>query len=185
MNIGSITSAATPSLTQASIGSQRTGASATASPASASQLRAEDQRVLAQLQQSDREVRAHEMSHLAAGAGLVRGGPSYTYQRGPDGQLYAVGGEVSIDTSPGRTPEETIRRAQQVRAAALAPADPSAQDRQVAAAASHMEIEARIEAAQSTESTDTGPGAQAGRRELSLQRTLEPQQVGGLIDTYA
>lgn len=185
MNIGSVTSPATTSLTPAATASQRTGASATGSSASGNQLSAEDQRVLAQLQQSDRNVRAHEMSHLAAGAGLVRGGPSYTYQRGPDGQLYAVGGEVSIDTSPGRTPEETIRRAQQVRAAALAPADPSAQDRQVAAAASRMELEARIEAAQSTESANAAPGGQAGGRELNLQRTLEPQRVGGLIDTYA
>lgn len=125
------------------------------------------------------------MSHLAAGAGLVRGGPSYTYQRGPDGQLYAVGGEVSIDTSPGRTPEETIRRAQQIRAAALAPADPSAQDRQVAAAASRMELEAHIQAAQDTRPNDTATVGQAAGRELSLRRTLEPQRVGGLIDTYA
>jgi len=81
---------------------------------------------------------------MAAGGGLVRGGPTYTYQRGPDGRTYAVGGEVSLDTSsvPG-DPEATLRKAQQVKAAALAPANPSAQDRAVAASAESMAAQAR------------------------------------------
>lgn len=71
------------------------------------------------------------------------GGPSYTYETGPDNKQYAVGGEVTIDTSPGRTPEETIPKAQHIRETALAPAEPSPQDRSVAAKASSMESEAR------------------------------------------
>ena len=53
---------------------------------------------------------------------------------------------MSIDASPvAGDPEATIRKAQVIRAAAMAPADPSAQDRRVAAAATKMEAEARQE----------------------------------------
>jgi hypothetical protein len=82
---------------------------------------------------------------MAAGAGVVMGGASYQYQRGPDGKMYAVGGEVKIDTSRERDPQDTIRKMQQVKRAALAPAQPSGQDRSVAAQASQIEAEARIE----------------------------------------
>ncbi len=56
----------------------------------------------------DREVRAHEMAHLAAAGGLASSGATFTYQHGPDGVSYAIGGEVKIDTSSGSNPEETI-----------------------------------------------------------------------------
>jgi len=115
-------------------------------------LTPEEQQVVAQLAAIDRQVRAHEQAHLAAAGGYARSGPSYTYQTGPDGQIYAVGGEVSIDTSavPG-DPEATIRKAQIIRAAATAPANPSGQDLAVAAAATQMEMNARLEiAAQQT-----------------------------------
>ena len=69
-----------------------------------------------------------EQAHLSVGADLIRGGPSYSYQTGPDGKRYAVAGEVQIDTSEARQPEDTIPRAQHIRATALAPADPSSQD---------------------------------------------------------
>lgn len=107
-------------------------------------LSPEAQRAVQKLKRTDQEVRSHEAAHMAAGGGLVRGGPTYTYQRGPDGRTYAVGGEVSLDTStvPG-DPEATLRKAQQVKAAALAPANPSAQDRAVAASAEGMAAQAR------------------------------------------
>ena len=106
---------------------------------------------IAQLQQlsaRDREVRQHEQAHLAASGGLAKGGASYSMQKGPDGKAYAVGGEVSIDVSPGKSPEETLRKARIIQAAALAPADPSGQDRSVAAAAQAMELQAQAEIAQ-------------------------------------
>ena len=101
------------------------------------------------LKKRDREVRAHEMAHLAAAGPHARGGPVYEFQRGPDGQRYAVGGYVKIDTSavPG-DPEATLRKADTIRRAALAPAEPSPQDRRVAAQASSMAIDARQEIAQ-------------------------------------
>ena len=108
----------------------------------------EEQAAIDKLKARDRQVRQHEQAHLAASGGLAVSGASYTYERGPDGQSYAVGGEVNIDTSAGRTPEETLRKAQTIRAAALAPADPSGQDRAVAAQATQLAAEARAELAQ-------------------------------------
>ena len=101
--------------------------------------------LLQKLQARDREVRAHEHAHMAAGGPYVRGGPSYTYKTGPDGKRYAVGGEVQIDTSPEKDPEATIRKMETVKRAALAPAKPSGQDRMVAARASMEEQKARME----------------------------------------
>ncbi len=96
--------------------------------------KAEEEQV-AELRRVDREVRRHEAAHAAVG-GAYAGAPSYTFERGPDGQLYAVAGQVSIDTAPvDGDPAATIQKLQIVRAAALAPGDPSAQDRAVAAQA--------------------------------------------------
>lgn len=99
-----------------------------------------------QLQTRDREVRAHEAAHAAVG-GQYAGSPSYSYQKGPDGRSYAVGGEVSISVSAEPTPEATIRKMEIVRHAALAPAEPSPQDRQVAQAALATKAQAIAELA--------------------------------------
>lgn len=97
------------------------------------------------MQARDREVRAHEAAHAATG-GSYAGSPSYSFERGPDGQTYAVGGEVSIDVSPvAGDPQATLQKAQQVRAAALAPAQPSAQDMSVAQRAQALAAKARME----------------------------------------
>ena len=108
-------------------------------------LSEEEKREVEKLKQQDQEIKAHERAHMAAGAGVVRGGASYKYEHGPDGKMYAVSGEVKIDTSKENDPEATIRKMQQVKKAALAPAQPSAQDRSVAAKAAQIEAEARIE----------------------------------------
>ncbi|WCL54550.1 putative metalloprotease CJM1_0395 family protein [Gimibacter soli] len=99
------------------------------------QLSEDEQAEVARLAARDREVRAHETAHQTAGAGYA-GSPNFEYVRGPDGRQYAVGGHVQIDTStvPG-DPRATIAKMEVVRAAALAPARPSGQDRSVAAAA--------------------------------------------------
>jgi len=107
-------------------------------------LSADEARELRELAARDAEVRAHEQAHAGASGGLT-GAISYTYQVGPDGKRYAIGGRVSIDTSPAGSPEATARKAQQIRAAALAPGDPSPADLAAAAAASRMEAEAQAE----------------------------------------
>lgn len=91
--------------------------------------------LLRELQKADQSVRAHEMAHLAAAGGYAKGGASFSYQRGPDGQNYAVGGEVQVDTSKEASPSANIAKMQIIRRAALAPADPSPQDQAVAAQA--------------------------------------------------
>lgn len=127
------------------------GATETAKPAASSHdtttLTPQALALIDKLKARDTEVRQHEQAHLAAAGGLAVSGAAYTYQRGPNGVDYAVGGEVHIDTSPGRTPEETIARAHTIEAAALAPAEPSGADRSVAAQAQQLERQARAELA--------------------------------------
>lgn len=106
-------------------------------------LSEEEQKEVTRLRLRDAEVRAHEQAHVAAAGGLAQGAIRYTFVSGPDGRRYAVDGEVSLDTSPGNSPEESIQKAQRIRAAALAPAQPSAADLAVAAKALRMQLEAQ------------------------------------------
>ncbi len=118
-----------------------------ASPREAQQQR-QEQLEIAALASRDREMRAHEQAHAAVG-GAYAGAPTYTFTRGPDGKRYAIGGEVSIDSSPiPNDPEATLRKMELVQRAALAPAEPSAQDRRVAAQAAAQATQARAELAQ-------------------------------------
>lgn len=106
--------------------------------AAAQQQASADLQQIRELSARDREVRAHEQAHAAVG-GAHAGSPSYEYQNGPDGKQYAVGGEVSISTSViSNDPHATLDKAQTIRRAALAPAEPSSQDRAVAAQSSQM-----------------------------------------------
>jgi len=108
----------------------RSGATATTTA-----LSPEAQKVVDDLRARDREVRDHEQAHKRVG-GAFASEPTYTYQTGPDGKRYAVGGEVRIDASPvADNPEATIQKMEIVKAAALAPAEPSSADRKVAAQA--------------------------------------------------
>ncbi len=110
------------------------------------ELSEEEKKQVDKLKKIDAEVKRHEQAHLAAGGSLVRGGASFSYESGPDGKQYAVAGEVSIEMSPvDGDPEATIRKMQQVKSAALAPAEPSAQDRSVASSASSIAAQARSE----------------------------------------
>jgi len=98
---------------------------------------------VAELAATDRRVRAHEQAHLTAAGPYATGGANYGYVTGPDGRRYAVEGSVGLDVSPESAPEDTIQKAEVIQNAANAPADPSAQDRAVAAAAASMEASAR------------------------------------------
>jgi len=120
------------------------------------ELSPEAKRMLESLKARDRLVRAHEAAHLAAASGIAKGGAQFSMQRGPDGNMYAVGGEVSIDASEvPNDPQATIAKARQIVAAALAPADPSPQDRAVAASARQMETKAAAELANGTDSDNS------------------------------
>ena len=108
-------------------------------------LSQQEQKEVQKMEQRDIEVKAHEMAHVAAGGGVVNGGAHYDYQTGPDGKKYAVGGHVNIDTSGDKDPEATVRKMRQVKKAALAPANPSASDRAVAAKAARVEMKASVD----------------------------------------
>lgn len=126
---------------------------------SASELTPEEQQQVEELKVRDAEVRAHEQQHIAAGGQYVTGGPTYTYQTGPDGQQYAIGGEVSIDVSEvSGDPQATIQKMQAVAAAAMAPAEPSGQDHKVAAAARQTEAKARAELSSQQATEMSGEG---------------------------
>jgi hypothetical protein len=104
-----------------------------------------DEIVIRQLQQRDKEVRTHELAHATAG-GSTTGSPSYTFEIGPDGKEYAVGGEVDVDLSiVAGDPQATIVKMKRVHAAALAPANPSTQDTRVAASAAQKILTAQSE----------------------------------------
>jgi hypothetical protein len=138
----------------------------TAETDAAQQLTPDQKQQVAKLQVRDKEVKAHEAAHVAAGGGFVRGGAKFSYETGPDGNRYAVGGEVSIDTSPVKdNPEATIAKMQTVRSAALAPANPSGQDRSVAAAATSQEVQARQEVSKKNSAPSGGqPDKPEGRK---------------------
>ena len=154
-----------------------------AGPTPLAELTLEEQAQVHKLQQRDREVRAHEQAHVAAGGRYVRSGASFEYEKGPDGRQYAVGGEVSIDAGsvPG-DPRASITKAQTVKRAALAPAKPSAQDRRVAAKASQAETKARAELAEmNREQAELAREQQAQKAEASAgtQATNAANQTQG------
>lgn len=157
------------------------------SPAATRDITREEQRVLAELKARDREVRAHENAHRAAGGDLVRGG-SYDYQQGPDGGRYAIGGDVQIDTTPvAGDPRATAEKMAQVIRAALAPAEPSPTDLAVAAQATAERNRAQSEARADSGSDDD---RSAGDKDTSdptapYRRAAEPANAGANLDAIA
>ncbi|ATC83804.1 putative metalloprotease CJM1_0395 family protein [Pseudoalteromonas agarivorans] len=127
-----------------------------------------EQQQIEELKARDTEVRVHEQAHASVG-GQYAGSPSYEYQRGPDGTNYAVGGEVQIDVSeiPG-DPQATIDKMQTVRAAALAPAEPSSADRAIAADATQKMAAAQAEL---SAPADDEAQAQEPQSALSINET--------------
>lgn len=191
----------------------------TASPAPSASTSADNPRQqrleqleVTELLSRDAEVRAHEQAHASIG-GIYAGAPSYTYDRGPDGKRYAVGGEVGIDVSPvPNDPQATLQKMQVVLRAALAPVEPSAQDLRVAGRAQAQIVQARselaeqqrtaaaeerdkqtTEATQKTEADGATEDPQAADRQVATaspalelyQRLGAPESVTPLIDLRA
>lgn len=111
-------------------------------------LTPEEEKKVEELRKRDAEVRRHEQAHRSAAGSYARSGPKYEFETGPDGQRYAVAGEVDIDTAPvPDDPKATMEKARIVKRAALAPENPSAQDRRVAQEADKMLADAQRELA--------------------------------------
>ena len=121
---------------------------------------------LRQLRERHDEVHAHERAHAGAGGRWMHGASTYQYVTGPDGKQYALGGESRIDMSPvANDPMATVRKMQQVRRAALAPLQPSSQDRMIARQAVLLESQARemlqVTAEESVVHNNLGIGGEA------------------------
>lgn len=185
---------------QASDQSDQSGQSAKAAGklgADGKPLSPEQEKQVRELEKRDRQVKAHEAAHQAAAGGQARGGAAFEYQSGPDGKRYAVGGHVDIDVSPvSGNPQATLEKAQTAQRAALAPADPSGQDRAVAAAAVQMAAQAQKEIEQGQDSASGGePGDGEGRiasegdagsaRATRMRAYARPRAAGASLNVYA
>jgi len=87
-------------------------------------------RVLEKFKRVDAKIRSHEQIH--ASIGHTTAPISYTYQQGPDGKMYAVGGSVRLDTSIPEDPKAAAFKLDQIQRAASAPMDSSSADNQIA-----------------------------------------------------
>ncbi|MBN8196262.1 hypothetical protein JF547_07245 [Thalassospira povalilytica] len=83
--------------------------------------------VVSQLQARDSAVRQEEEAHAAA-AGPYGSAPQYTYQIGPDGNAYAIGGHVDVSVSMSGSKADRDRALATLQNAALAPNAPSGAD---------------------------------------------------------
>lgn len=173
---------ATPS-EQAARGRVAEGESATKS--NGETLTERDLQHLKQLKTTDREVRQHELAHQIAG-GRYTGAVSYEYEQGPDGQRYAVAGIVPIDYGPVTgDPRATIEKMQQVISAALAPADPSPKDHQVAATARQYLLTAQLELAEQNSDMQRArqPVEEAASGDTPVEESSAVESVKASLDS--
>lgn len=201
--VASTTTNPSPGVGPAAVTAPQTAEAVTAAAPSErpGQLSEEQRQQVQELQARDREVRAHEQAHQRVG-GRYAGAISYDFVTGPDGRQYAVGGSVPIDASPiPGDPEATIDKLRTVVAAALAPAEPSAQDRAVAqqAQAALLEAQAELLAERSAErqaaldeavadraqTRDTPPGGFAGETIAAITQASGLVPPGGTVDFRA
>lgn len=147
---------------------------------SADKLSEDEKIMVAKLQARDTEVHAHESAHQSGGG--ATGAASFSYQQGPDGKMYAIGGEVSISMRGGSTPQETISNARAVIAAAMAPANPSGQDFAVASSAMVMMMKAQQQ--QAREMQDAMFGKETYKSEADKNDNNQLKEFSG-IDTPA
>ena len=137
--------------------------------------------MIAKLEARNREVIAHEAAHMASAGAYIKGGASYTYQIGPDGKPYAIGGEVSVDMSPvPGNPRATITKMMAIRAAALSPDEPSGQDASVAAEAAQIEAQARAQLNQ-----QVSAGSSPDMRNAANRYTQPAESAGTFVNAIA
>lgn len=108
------------------------------------ELSASDRALQQRLEARDALVRGHEAAHMTAAGPQARGPAQYTYQAGPDGKNYAIGGSVNISiVSSPMNDEDAARQAQTAARAAGAVGDMSLADAQVATRAGEISAQAR------------------------------------------
>lgn len=154
----------------------KASADATTNNVAGKELTIEQQEALLSLQQRDQEVRTHEQQHASVG-GQHTGTPSYDYETGPDGKQYVVEGSVSVNLSPvAGDPNATIEKMRQVKAAALAPAQPSSADKNAAARADAHIAQATAELMQANEPSAT-------EDKLATDKSSDTSETASVIST--
>ncbi len=88
------------------------------------------ERVLDKFKNLDSQTRAHEQLH--ASLTNTKAPISYNYQMGPDGKLYAMGGNVKIDTSIPEDEGAALAKLNELQKASLASGGLSSADAQIA-----------------------------------------------------
>lgn len=88
------------------------------------------QRVLSRFKNKDNEVRTHEQLHASKATTTTP--INYSYQAGPDGKLYAVGGYVRFDTSIPKDEAQAMQKLNELQRASTAPKDLSSADSSIA-----------------------------------------------------
>jgi|GEM_PF-1114383 len=106
------------------------------------ELSESEKKALDELKKRDKEVKNHEAAHTGNPELQTIGTPSYSYVLGPDGKMYAVGGEVTISTGRISDPQDALRKAAALKKASLSSDNPSSADLAAASSASQMETEA-------------------------------------------
>lgn len=178
-----ITSARSSVLARSSVARPAPLSAPAASRATAASRLTNAQRAqVASLSATDRKVRAHEQAHLTVAGPSATGGPTYTFAKGPDGNLYAVGGEVSLNVSPDPSdPKKTLDKARIIEAAADAPVDPSAQDRAVAGMAAQMAQTAEQQIALQSAARQSAERSHPGSSAYLPRTTIDPGSLLSLI----
>ena len=146
----------------------------------------EQQVALNELSSRERAVRAAQTAQAAL-AGQYAGQPVYTFTRGPDGQAYAVSGDVPIDVSPiPNDPEATLRKMQVVLQAALAgggDAGVAAQARAIAAQAQAELAEAKRQEEQKADD-ERQDSQQKAEREEKPDVPRQNPAIASSLDLY-
>lgn len=127
------------------------------------------------LKARDTEVKQHEQTHAASLGPYKSGGPKYTYETGPDGKRYATGGSVPVDLSPEQKPEQTMRKMQTIKRAAMAPSEPSSSDKQIASQATQIESQARAQVAEEKQNSAIAKT----ETDLSKKDDYQPTTIAG------
>lgn len=97
------------------------------------------ERVLDKFRNKDSEIRLHEQTHTSL-TGTISS-IQYSYQMGPDGKMYAVGGSVRLDTSIPSDTNAAINKLDSIISSATSSgANMSAADSSIATSANLMKM---------------------------------------------
>ena len=100
-------------------------------------------RVLEKFKNKDAEIRTHEQVH--ASIGHTTAPISYSYQQGPDGKMYAIGGSVRMDTSIPDDPKAAVFKLDMLQKAASGPTHMSNADGAIASQSNLNKILLQLE----------------------------------------